>query len=155
MNDYKTLFDLQNGPESSEIMKAMVLEQMEDLEKTYTPGIKKEVGLLIDWAAEHCFSLGYTPEDIIVVKKAIGYGSQKAVGIKFQAKKNSESWKHLLYFFHKRQEDDVKEIRDLNLLLVQEKAAQVRALQRARNRFFYAGVAVGFLACAAIGLLIL
>ena len=78
--------------------------------------------MLLNWAAEHCFEIGYTPEDIKVVKSAMDYSSQESIGIEFQAEKNSKSWKHLLYFFHKRRHFDRMALHNLNLRLQMREA---------------------------------
>lgn len=134
--DEKTLFDLQNGPEEIKLRRNLVWDRMEVAERNYSRSIKKEVGELLNWAAEHCFEIGYLPGNIKVVKKAMDYYNHESIGIEVEAEKNSKSWKHLLYFFHKRQMADASEIKGLNLL-IQMKDARIKDLQAALKWGFF------------------
>jgi hypothetical protein len=124
----KDFLDHINSPHHQQFRKAVVVNKFAQVEQGFLNQQEHQVNLLLSWAADHCYEYGYEPDDIAIIQNAFDYGREQGLGIEFMATKKPEQWNSLLFWFHKRQQEQKEELSNKNLDL-QVKKAQIAGLK--------------------------
>ena len=96
--------------------KAIVMDKIETTNTEYMLNMQKQLNMLLDWAAEHCYELGCEPSEVEIIYQGLDYDTKDALGVQMYITSHPEEWKRIMYFMHRKDLEQTQRVHDYCLL---------------------------------------